>query len=84
MPLLALTVLGAGVAQALGILTRARGRPQGVLWAKLAAAAFMVAAGLPLVRVHGLTGALVGLAGTSAVEALVLAALAGRPAVGAR
>jgi len=71
-----LLVAAAGVmaaaAQALGLAVRAVGRPQGVLWSKMAAALFLLAAGTVLVRRNGLYGALVGVLLGQAAETAVL------------
>jgi O-antigen/teichoic acid export membrane protein len=71
--LVAAAGLVAAAAQALGIALRARGRPQVILWSKLAAALFLLAAGTLLVQKHGLYGALLGVVIGHACEAAVLA-----------
>ena len=73
-PLLALAAVAAAASQALGIVTRARGEPDAVLWSKMAAAAFMLLFGFRLVSRLGVVGALVGLAASNCVETAVLAA----------
>ena len=72
-PLLALSAVAAAASQALGIVTRARGEPDAVLWSKLAAAAFMLVFGFRLVSGLGVVGALLGLAASNCLETVVLA-----------
>lgn len=72
-PLLALGAVAAAASQSLGIVTRARGQPDAILWSKLAAAASMLLLGMRLVSRLGVVGALLGLAASSGAEVVVLA-----------
>jgi O-antigen/teichoic acid export membrane protein len=71
--LVALSGVVAASANALGVALRAMGRPQVILWSKLAAAFCLLAAGIALVKTQGLYGALVGVVLGQACEAAVLA-----------
>jgi O-antigen/teichoic acid export membrane protein len=72
--LVALAGVAAAAAQALGLAMRALGRPQVILWSKLAVAAFLLAGGTVLVEKSGLDGALLGIVLGNACETVVLAA----------
>jgi O-antigen/teichoic acid export membrane protein len=71
--LVALAGVAAAAAQALGLALRALGRPQVILWSKLAVAAFLLAGGTVLVEKSGLHGALLGIVLGHACETAVLA-----------
>jgi O-antigen/teichoic acid export membrane protein len=71
--LVALAGVAAAAAQALGLAMRALGRPEVILWSKLAVAAFLLAGGTVLVEKSGLQGALLGIVLGNACETVVLA-----------
>jgi O-antigen/teichoic acid export membrane protein len=71
--LVALAGVAAAAAQALGLALRALGRPQPILWSKLAVAVFVLAGGTVLVEKSGLYGALLGIVLGHACETVVLA-----------
>ena len=71
--LVALAGVAAAAAQALGLALRALGRPQVILWSKLAVAVFLLAGGTLLVEKSGLYGALLGIVLGHACETVVLA-----------
>src|SRR5262249_26179583 len=71
--LVALVATVAALAQFLGILVRVVDQPRAVFWSKLFAALWLTGVGVVLIRASGVRGALLSLAGGSAVEAAVLA-----------
>jgi O-antigen/teichoic acid export membrane protein len=72
-PIFAAAAAVTALAQFLSILVRVANKPQAVLWSKLAAAAWLAGGGILLIRYSGAKGAILGLAGGSMAEALVLA-----------
>ena len=70
---MAVAGVAAAAAQALGLALRALGRPQVILWSKLAVAVFLLAGGTVLVEKSGLHGALMGIVLGHACETVVLA-----------
>jgi O-antigen/teichoic acid export membrane protein len=80
--LFAATAALAALAQCLGILVRSIYRPQAVLWAKMAGAAWFCGAGIPLVQTFGVEGAIIGLGGGALAESIVLSFALGRRVYG--
>ncbi|MET0555462.1 MAG: hypothetical protein ABW221_20650 [Vicinamibacteria bacterium] len=74
LPVVAVTLVVAAVAQASGIVQRAAGRPDAVMWAKGAAAAAFVTVGWFTIPGQGIAGALSALLVGAATEAGVLLA----------